>query len=118
MITNETLKTQLKNTLEKTNFKIGKKFEGKVRDSYILDEKRLIETEIKVRNEQAPTDVNLDASAPILLPELQNILPQLQNQLPQIESQFSTIEPQFTAVEPQKLPIKELAIIGAILLLI
>jgi len=44
MLSNETLKTQLTNTLEKTDFNIGKKYEGKVRDNYLLGDKRLIIT--------------------------------------------------------------------------
>jgi phosphoribosylaminoimidazole-succinocarboxamide synthase len=42
MIPNETLKNQLKNTLDKTDFNLGKKFEGKVRDNYTFDGKRAI----------------------------------------------------------------------------
>ncbi|MEK6984748.1 MAG: phosphoribosylaminoimidazolesuccinocarboxamide synthase [Nanoarchaeota archaeon] len=38
------IKNQLKYTLEKTNFSIGKKYEGKVRDNYILNGKRIIIT--------------------------------------------------------------------------
>ena len=38
------IKNQLKFTLDKTNFKIGKKYEGKVRDNYILNGKRIIIT--------------------------------------------------------------------------
>jgi len=44
MLSDEILKNQLKFTLEKTNFKIGKKFEGKVRDNYLLGDKRIIIT--------------------------------------------------------------------------
>ena len=44
MISNETLKSQLKYNLEKTDLKIGKKYEGKVRDNYILNGKRIIIT--------------------------------------------------------------------------
>jgi len=44
MLSDTILKNQLKRTLDKTNFKIGKKFEGKVRDNYILNGKRLIVT--------------------------------------------------------------------------
>src|SRR3989344_6777753 len=44
MLSDSVLKNQLKYTLDKTNFKIGKKFEGKVRDNYILDGKRVIIT--------------------------------------------------------------------------
>ena len=44
MVSDEILKKQLNNTLEKTDLKIGKKYEGKVRDNYILDGKRLIIT--------------------------------------------------------------------------
>ena len=42
MLSNELLKNQLNNTLEKTNFEIGSKYEGKVRDNYTVDEKRII----------------------------------------------------------------------------
>jgi len=72
------------------------KFEAEV--SELLNQKRLVETEIEVRSTQQPTDINLDAPAPILLPQLANQFP--------------------AEIEPQKLPLKELAIIGAILLLI
>ena len=44
MLSDTILKTQLKNTLDKTNFKFGKKYEGKVRDNYILNGKRIIIT--------------------------------------------------------------------------
>ena len=44
MLSDTILKTQLKFTLDKTNFKIGKKYEGKVRDNYILNGKRIIIT--------------------------------------------------------------------------
>lgn len=44
MLSDKILKTQLKHTLDKTNFKFGRKYEGKVRDNYILDGKRLIIT--------------------------------------------------------------------------
>ena len=44
MIENKKLKEQLKYTLNKTDFKIGKKYEGKIRDNYILDGKRIIIT--------------------------------------------------------------------------
>jgi len=44
MISDETIKNQLTNTLEKTDFKVGKKYEGKVRDNYLLGDKRLIIT--------------------------------------------------------------------------
>ena len=42
MLSNETLKRQLKFNLEKTDLNIGKKYEGKVRDNYILGGKRII----------------------------------------------------------------------------
>ncbi len=42
MIPDNILKKQLKYTLEKINLNIGKKYEGKVRDNYILDNKRII----------------------------------------------------------------------------
>ena len=44
MINDEVLKNQLNFNLEKTNFNIGKKYEGKVRDNYLLGDKRLIIT--------------------------------------------------------------------------
>ncbi len=44
MLSDTILKNQLKHTLDKTNFKIGKKYEGKVRDNYILNGKRIIIT--------------------------------------------------------------------------
>ncbi|MAH32825.1 phosphoribosylaminoimidazolesuccinocarboxamide synthase [archaeon] len=44
MLSDDILKEQLKNTLDKTNLNIGKKYEGKVRDSYVIDNKRLIIT--------------------------------------------------------------------------
>ena len=44
MLSDDIIKNQLNNTLEKTDFKIGKKYEGKVRDNYLLDGKRLIIT--------------------------------------------------------------------------
>ena len=44
MISEDMLREQLKHTLEKTNFKLGKKYEGKVRDNYILKDKRVIIT--------------------------------------------------------------------------
>ena len=42
MINDEVLKEQLKFNLESTNLNIGKKYEGKVRDNYLLDDKRII----------------------------------------------------------------------------
>ena len=44
MLSDTIIKNQLKHTLDKTNFKLGKKHDGKVRDSYILDGKRVIIT--------------------------------------------------------------------------
>ncbi|MBI3034906.1 phosphoribosylaminoimidazolesuccinocarboxamide synthase [Candidatus Woesearchaeota archaeon] len=44
MLSDKILKTQLKYTLDKTDFKIGRKYEGKVRDNYTLNGKRLIIT--------------------------------------------------------------------------
>ena len=44
MLSNTIIKNQLKHTLDKTSFKLGKKYEGKVRDNYILNGKRLIIT--------------------------------------------------------------------------
>ncbi len=42
MLSDITIKNQLKYTLDKTNFNLGKKYEGKVRDNYILNGKRII----------------------------------------------------------------------------
>ena len=42
MIPVEKIKEQLKFTLKKRDFNIGKKYDGKVRDNYILDNKRVI----------------------------------------------------------------------------
>ena len=42
MLSDIILKNQLKYTLDKTNFNISKKYEGKVRDNYILNGKRII----------------------------------------------------------------------------
>lgn len=42
MLSDAAIKSQLNYTLGKTNFKIGRKYEGKVRDNYILDGKRII----------------------------------------------------------------------------
>src|SRR3990167_7037798 len=44
MLSNKIIKKQLSNTLEKTNFNIGKKYEGKVRDNYSINGKRIIIT--------------------------------------------------------------------------
>ena len=44
MISDDVLKNQLTNTLEKTDLNIDKKYEGKVRDNYLLGDKRLIIT--------------------------------------------------------------------------
>ena len=44
MLSDTILKNQLKHTLDKTNFNIGKKYEGKARDNYILNGKRIIIT--------------------------------------------------------------------------
>src|SRR3989344_4079674 len=44
MLSDETLRSQLKFNLEKTDLKIGKKYEGKVRDNYLLGNKRIIIT--------------------------------------------------------------------------
>lgn len=44
MISKEIIQKELSNTLEKTDFEIGKKIEGKVRDNYVLDHRRLIVT--------------------------------------------------------------------------
>lgn len=44
MLSDTILKNQLKHTLDKTDFKLGKKYEGKVRDNYSFDGKRLIIT--------------------------------------------------------------------------
>ncbi|MBS3103132.1 phosphoribosylaminoimidazolesuccinocarboxamide synthase [Candidatus Woesearchaeota archaeon] len=42
MIPDEKIRNQLENTLEKTDFNIGKKYEGKVRDNYTINGKRII----------------------------------------------------------------------------
>ncbi|MDP7244771.1 MAG: phosphoribosylaminoimidazolesuccinocarboxamide synthase [Flavobacteriales bacterium] len=42
MLPDQVLKTQLNNNLEKTDLNIGKKYEGKVRDNYSIDGKRII----------------------------------------------------------------------------
>ena len=44
MLSEDQLKQQLNFTLVKTNLDIGKKYEGKVRDNYILNDKRIIIT--------------------------------------------------------------------------
>ncbi len=44
MLSNTILKNQLKYTLNKTNFKFGKKYEGKVRDNYSFNGKRVMIT--------------------------------------------------------------------------
>src|SRR3989339_360518 len=44
MISDTILKNQLKFNLEKTDFNLGKKYEGKVRDNYLLGDKRVIIT--------------------------------------------------------------------------
>lgn len=44
MISDNILKAQLRHTLDKTSFKFGRKYEGKVRDNYILNGKRIIIT--------------------------------------------------------------------------
>ena len=44
MLPDTILRNQLKHTLDKTDFKFGKKYEGKVRDNYTLDKKRVIIT--------------------------------------------------------------------------
>jgi len=44
MLSTIILKNQLKHTLDKTNFNFGRKYEGKVRDNYILNGKRVIIT--------------------------------------------------------------------------
>jgi phosphoribosylaminoimidazole-succinocarboxamide synthase len=42
MLSDQTIKKQLNYTLDKTDFTIGKKYEGKVRDNYSTDGKRVI----------------------------------------------------------------------------
>ena len=42
MLSDKTIEKQLNNTLTNTDFKIGKKYEGKVRDNYSIDGKRII----------------------------------------------------------------------------
>ena len=44
MLSDTILKNQLKHTLDKTNFKIGRKYESKERDNYSFDGKKLIIT--------------------------------------------------------------------------
>ena len=44
MLSKTRIKNQLKYVLDKTNFKIGKKYEGKVRDNYVINGKRIIIT--------------------------------------------------------------------------
>jgi phosphoribosylaminoimidazole-succinocarboxamide synthase len=44
MLSDKIIKNQLNNTLEKTDLGIGKKYEGKVRDNYLLGDKRIIIT--------------------------------------------------------------------------
>ena len=44
MMPNSVLKTQLKYMLEKTDLKVGKKYEGKVRDNYTIGNKRILIT--------------------------------------------------------------------------
>ncbi|MEK6949109.1 MAG: phosphoribosylaminoimidazolesuccinocarboxamide synthase, partial [Nanoarchaeota archaeon] len=44
MIYDKTLKEQIPYNLEKTDLKVGKKYEGKVRDNYLLGDKRIIIT--------------------------------------------------------------------------
>ena len=44
MISDETIRSQIKYNLGKTELGIGEKYEGKVRDNYILDDKRIIIT--------------------------------------------------------------------------
>lgn len=44
MLSDEVIKKQLNKTLEKTDFNIGIKYEGKVRDNYSIDGKRIIIT--------------------------------------------------------------------------
>jgi len=44
MLTDHVLNEQLNHTLNKTNFKFGKKYEGKVRDNYVIKGKRIIIT--------------------------------------------------------------------------
>ncbi|MBU0980571.1 MAG: phosphoribosylaminoimidazolesuccinocarboxamide synthase [Nanoarchaeota archaeon] len=40
-LTTQEIKAEVDNTLEKTDFRIGKKYSGKVRDNYILKDKRI-----------------------------------------------------------------------------
>src|SRR3989338_8055329 len=44
MISDGVLKKQINSTLDKTNFKFGKKYEGKVRDNYTVGDKRILIT--------------------------------------------------------------------------
>src|SRR3989338_3418157 len=44
MMSEQQLREQLKHTLDKTDFTLGRKYEGKVRDNYTIGDKRLIIT--------------------------------------------------------------------------
>ena len=44
MLSDESIRSQIKYNLEKTSLNIGKKYEGKVRDNYLLGDKRIIIT--------------------------------------------------------------------------
>jgi len=44
MLSDETIRSQIKYNLEKTSLNIGQKYEGKVRDNYLLGDKRIIIT--------------------------------------------------------------------------
>lgn len=44
MLSDETIRSQIKYNLDKTNLGIGKKYEGKVRDNYLSGDKRIIIT--------------------------------------------------------------------------
>jgi phosphoribosylaminoimidazole-succinocarboxamide synthase len=48
MISDEFLRNQILNTLERTDFNLGNKYEGKVRDNYLLEGKRIIITTDRV----------------------------------------------------------------------
>ena len=57
MIPKEQIEKQLKNTLEETNFtELGKKYRGKVRDNYILGDKRVIITTDRISAVAIPRD--------------------------------------------------------------
>ena len=44
MVPEDTIKRQIKHVLKGTDFDLGRKYEGKVRDNYSIDQKRIIVT--------------------------------------------------------------------------